>query len=55
MVIPAQAGIQVLKWLFPILSIIVALEKHPRRLESGLEVLPGQNFLERLWAGKLCV
>ena len=36
-------------------AIIVALEKHPRRLEPGLEVLPWQNFLERLWASELGV
>jgi hypothetical protein len=26
-----------------------------RTLESGLEVLPWQDFLERLWAGELGV
>ena len=31
--------------------VIVALEKHPRRLDSGIEVLPWQNFLEILWSG----
>ena len=36
-------------------AIIVALEKHPRTLESGLEVLPWQDFLEKLWAGELGV
>ena len=36
-------------------AIIVALEKHPRTLESGLEVLPWQDFLEKLWTGELGV
>jgi predicted AAA+ superfamily ATPase len=36
-------------------AIIVALEKHPRMLESGVEILPWQNFLKRLWAGELGV
>jgi len=36
-------------------AIIVALEKHPRMLESGVEVLPWQDFLETLWAGELGV
>jgi len=36
-------------------TIIISLEKHPRMLEYGLEVLPWQNFLERLWAGELGV
>jgi predicted AAA+ superfamily ATPase len=34
-------------------AIIVSLEKHPRVLEAGLEVLPWQDFLERLWGGEL--
>ena len=36
-------------------AIIVSLEKHPRTLESGLEVLPWQDFLQRLWAGEMGV
>jgi len=32
-------------------AIIVSLEKEPRRLEPGLQVLPWQDFLKRLWAG----
>ncbi len=31
--------------------IIVSLEKHPRRLDSSIEVLPWQTFLEILWSG----
>lgn len=36
-------------------SIIISMEKQPRILESGLEVLPWQDFLERLWSGELGV
>ncbi len=32
--------------------IIVSLEKEPKRLESSLEVLPWQVFLEALWSGE---
>ena len=35
--------------------IIVCLEKEPRILEYGVEVLPWQNFLQRLWSGELGV
>lgn len=34
-------------------SIIISMDKHPRVLESALEVLPWQDFLERLWSGEL--
>ena len=36
-------------------AIIVALEKHPRMLEHGVQVLPWQDFLEKLWTGDLGV
>jgi predicted AAA+ superfamily ATPase len=36
-------------------AVIVSLEKHPRTLEPGLQVLPWQDFLERLWAGEMGV
>ena len=36
-------------------SIIVSLDKEPRMLEYGVEVLPWQVFLERLWADELGV
>jgi len=36
-------------------AIIVSLEKEPRRLEPGLQVLPWQDFLKKLWAGELGV
>lgn len=36
-------------------SVIVCLEKEPRMLEQGVEVLPWRDFLERLWAGELGV
>jgi len=32
-------------------GVIVSLEKHPRRLDSSIEVLPWQTFLEILWSG----
>ena len=35
--------------------IIVSLEKQPRIIESAIEVLPWQFFLERLWSGELGV
>ncbi len=35
--------------------IIVSLEKHPRKLDSSIEVLPWQVFLEVLWSGELGV
>lgn len=31
--------------------VIVSLEKHPRRLDFSIEVLPWQTFLEILWSG----
>ena len=31
--------------------VIVSLEKQPRRLDSSIEVLPWQTFLEILWSG----
>lgn len=36
-------------------SVVVCLEPEPRRLESGIEVLPWRSFFERLWAGALGV
>jgi len=33
-------------------AIIVSLEKEPKRLESRLEILPWQLFLEELWSGE---
>lgn len=36
-------------------SVVVCLEKAPRMLESGIEVLPWQDFLEKLWAGEFGV
>ncbi len=32
-------------------AIIVSLERQPRMLESGIEILPWPVFLERLWSG----
>lgn len=34
-------------------SVIVCLEKEPRKMSSGIEVLPWALFLDRLWAGDL--
>ena len=36
-------------------SVIVSLEKQPRKLNSSIEVLPWQGFLEELWSGELGV
>ena len=33
---------------------IVCLEKEPRTLAKGVEVLPWRLFLERLWGADLC-
>ena len=32
-------------------AVIVSLEKEPRELDSSIQVLPWQVFLEKLWAG----
>ena len=34
-------------------KVLVCLEKEPRRLAQGIEVLPWKIFLEKLWAGEL--
>ena len=36
-------------------SVIVSLEKQQRKLDSSIEVLPWQIFLEELWSGELGV
>ena len=36
-------------------SVIVSLEKQPRKLDSSIEVFPWQIFLEELWSGELGV
>jgi predicted AAA+ superfamily ATPase len=36
-------------------SVVVCLEKEPRMLEHGVEVLPWQNFLEKQWTGEFGV
>jgi len=36
-------------------AVIVSLEKQPRKLNSSIEVLPWQIFLEALWSGELGV
>ena len=36
-------------------AIIVSLEKQPRKLDSSIEILPWQIFLEALWSGELGV
>ncbi len=33
-------------------AVVVTLEKMPRRLDSGIEILPWRAFLDRLWAGE---
>lgn len=34
-------------------ALVVSLEKEPRLLDGGIEVVPWQSFLERLWGGNL--
>ena len=34
-------------------ALVVSLEKEPRKLEDGLEVLPWRAFVERLWGDEL--
>jgi predicted AAA+ superfamily ATPase len=36
-------------------AVIVSLEKQPRKLDSSIEVLPWQIFLNTLWSGELGV
>lgn len=33
--------------------IVVTLERTPRKVEGGIEVLPWMDFLQRLWAGEI--
>ncbi len=33
--------------------VVVSLEREPRRLARGIDVLPWQRFLEELWSGEL--
>ena len=34
-------------------AILVSMEKEPRRIAGNIEVLPWQDFLERLWSGRI--
>jgi predicted AAA+ superfamily ATPase len=34
-------------------AILVSMEKEPRRIAGKIEVLPWQDFLERLWSGRI--
>lgn len=34
-------------------TVIVSLERQPRRLDSSIEILPWKTFLEALWSGDL--
>jgi predicted AAA+ superfamily ATPase len=34
--------------------LVVSLESQPRRIHRAIEVVPWRQFVERLWAGKLC-
>jgi len=36
-------------------AIIVSLESQPRKLDSTIEVLPWNLFLEQMWSGELGV
>jgi len=33
-------------------AVIVSLDKEPRRIDSGIQVLPWQVFLEKIWSGQ---
>ena len=35
-------------------AVIVSLEKEPRSLANGIEILPWRTFIEKLWAGEYC-
>ena len=35
--------------------LMVCLEPRPRRTEDGIDILPAQTFVDRLWAGELAV
>lgn len=35
-------------------SVVVCLEKEPRRMEKGIKVLPWRIFIDRLWNGDFC-
>ncbi|HOW59391.1 MAG TPA: ATP-binding protein [Candidatus Omnitrophota bacterium] len=34
-------------------AVVVCTEREPRSIPGGIEILPWQEFLERLWSGKL--
>jgi len=34
-------------------ALVVSLEREPRRIDGGIEVLPWRSFVERLWEGQL--
>ncbi len=34
--------------------VVVSLEPRPRRTDDGIEVLPPEAFIRRLWSGELC-
>lgn len=34
-------------------NVVVSLDKTPRKTEDGIEILPWQVFLQRLWAGEI--
>ena len=36
-------------------SIVISLERHPRTIAKGIEVLPWETFLRQLWNGDLGV
>jgi len=35
-------------------AVVVRLETAPRQTQDGIQVVPWQTFLERLWAGEFC-
>jgi hypothetical protein len=36
-------------------AVVVSLERQPRTIEPGIEVLPWRAFVEQLWSGEFGV
>jgi hypothetical protein len=34
-------------------SLVVSLDKQPRKTEDGISILPWENFLKMLWNGTI--
>ena len=48
-------GVRVLHEESRVCRTVVCLEREPRRVTRGIEVLPWRTFVDRLWAGDLGV